>query len=304
MSWFKKAPPYTKQIKIQPPVARSDRSGIAIAAVVKNEGSYIGEWLRFHRAVGISHFIIYDDASSDDTLSVLRDCLSESELTVVPWAGRMTDASTGNLLNSQVIAFCHAILNFGSRFRWMAFIDVDEFLLPKTGRTVEEAMQKVNGFPNVSLPWHMFGSNGHNKRPAGPVARNYTKRGADPLSRKKNASNFKCIVDPCEVTEVSVHHFETRAFGSLTANDVGFRATRKGRKKANFYSADCLQLNHYYGKSDEELQAKLDRGPASPASRQRYEHRVRTAVENIEADLVEDDTMLRFLEQNGIELEN
>lgn len=302
MRLFKKKPPYTKEIMISPPAPGPERHGLAVAAVVKNEESYIGEWLSFHKAVGVRHFIIYDDGSADSTVDILKDRLPSECLTLIPWSGRMVDASSSQILNSQAIAFAHAILNFGAQFKWMAFIDVDEFLLPKIGTTIEDALVQVNGHPNISLPWHMFGTSGHRQRPEGPVSRNYTVRGADPLSKKKNASNFKCIVDPCEVTKVSIHHFETRNFGDRTCNDAGFVATRRGRKHRSFYSSAFLQLNHYYSKSHEELDAKLSRGPASPASRQRYELRVRTAMESIEAEVVEDTHMIGFLDRTRIQL--
>jgi hypothetical protein len=302
MRFFRRKVPYTKEISISPPAAAIDRHGLAIAAVVKNEESYIAEWAAFHKAIGTRHFLIYNDGSTDSTVESLRCVLPSNCLTIIPWAGRMVDASKSQMLNSQAIAFAHAILNFGAQFKWMAFIDVDEFLLPKTGSTIEEALVKVNGHPNISLPWHMFGTSGHKKRPLGPVSRNYTFRGANPLSKKKNASNFKCIVDPCEVTKVSIHHFETRDFGDRTCNDVGRIANRKGRKKPSFYSSECLQLNHYYSKSQKELEAKLSRGPASPASRQRYELRVRTAMESIDSDVVEDTHMIGFLDRTRIPL--
>ena len=300
MIWFKKKPLYAKQIAIEAPKAKPDRFGIAIATVVRDEASYIEEWLRFHKAVGIRHFIIYDDGSTDGTADVARAVLSEGELTIVPWFGRMTDVSTTQLLNHQLMAFCHAILNYGPDYRWMAFIDVDEFLLPKTATTVEQALAHAGGFPNVSLPWHMFGTSGHKTRPAGSVLENYTIRGADPLSTKENASNFKCIVDPSEVTKVSVHHFETRSFGSETCNDLGQRFSLKGRKSPSFYSATHLQLNHYYTRSEEELAAKISRGAGTSTSRQRYERRIRTAVQNIEAEVVEDRAMLEFLAKTGL----
>ncbi len=66
------------------------------------------------------------------------------------------------------------------------------------------------------------------------------------MTRKENVSNFKCIVDLREVMEVSVHQFQTRAFGDLTANDAGKRFTRRARKSPDFYSNWFLQLNHYH----------------------------------------------------------
>ncbi len=302
MAWFKKTASPGKQLAIRSPQQQADRHGIAIVVCVKDEASYIEEWVRFHQAVGVRHFYIYDNGSTDDTHDVLARILPPAAFTLFPWAGRMVDVSSQQGLNSQVIAFAHAILNFGGQYKWMAFIDVDEFLLPKHGRTVEEALSGVGGFPNLSLPWHMFGTSGHRTRPEGPLLLNYTIRGADPLSSKEHASNFKCIVDPCEVTEVSVHQFKTREFGDLTVNDAGQRFSRRGRKSRNFYSNQFLQLNHYYSKSHAELMAKVERGPASPASRKKYEEKVLTAVRNIEADTVEDRAMIDFIEHNHIDL--
>lgn len=302
MRLFGKKPPFSKQLAITPPVAKPGRHGVAIAATVKNEADYIADWAIFHRAVGVRHFYIYDDGSSDNGIAILRDILGPDELTVIPWISRMVDLREKKPLNGQVIAYTHATLNFGGNYRWMAFIDVDEFLLPKAGNTIEEALAGVGDYPNVSLPWHMFATSGHKTKPKGSILRNFTLRGRDPITRKKNAMNFKCIVNPCEVTEVSVHLFGTRGFGELTSNDAGFRATRRNRKRPEFYSARNLQLNHYYSKSEEELRAKLARGPASPGPRSRYEERVLIAVQNIESDQIEDRAMIEFIDRRGIKL--
>ena len=254
--------------------------------------------------MGVRHFIVYDNGSTDRTIQILRELLSAESLTVMPWKFGLRDVRNDQVLNSQVVAFSHAIQNFGSHFRWMAFIDTDEFLLPKIGQTVEEALAGVNEFPNVSLPWHMFGTSGHKSRPDGPITRNYVMRAADPMSWLKNASNFKCIVDPCLVSEVSVHHFRTTEYGDTTCNDAGERFSLKQRKAARFYSSRYLQLNHYYTKSSEELQKKLERGPASPASRERYTRRVVSAVESIEFDQIRDTAMIDFLDRNNINLQS
>ncbi len=295
MLFFRKSPPFSKQIGISPPAPNENRHGVAIVTMVKDEEEYIYEWLRFHMAAGVRHFIIYDNGSTDKTVDVIRSTVPSEALNIIPWAGRMIDVSTGSPMNNQVIAVANAILNYGPFFRWMTFIDVDEFLLPKRADTIEQALAHVNGFPNVSLPWHMFGPGGHKTKPPGGVINNYVMRAAEPISQKKEATNFKCIFDPCEVTEVSVHHFETRQHGSDTCNDAGQISTRKGRKKSAFYSAQNLQLNHYYTKSLEEFEAKIRKGPASPGTRERRERRLRTAFASIEESLIEDREIVDFV---------
>jgi Glycosyltransferase family 92 len=302
MRLFKKHIRFTKQFGIASPPPHPGRYGVAIATMLRNEEDYVDEWLAFHQAVGVRHFIIYDNGSTDRTGGIIKARLSGDELTFVQWAGRMTDAGSGKPLNSQVMAFVHAISNFGPAFRWMAFIDVDEFLLPKRGHTVEEALTAVHGFPNVSLPWHMFGPGGHKVRPKNGLLRNYVYRGRNPIRRNNDATNFKCIVDPCEVTEVGVHIFRTRQHGELTCNDKGQVSSRRGRKRPAFYSSENLQLNHYYTKSIEEFEQKIQRGPASPGTRDRYESRVRSVLNSIEVDVVEDRQIIEFLDRNNIQL--
>lgn len=292
----------TRELAISPPAGEQNRHGIAVVACVKNEVSYIEEWARFHRAVGVRHFHLYDDGSTDGTFDVLKRLLASDELTIVPWKMRMRDCESGELLNGQTIAFAHAILNFGAKYDRMAFIDVDEFLLPKRGCTLHEALYGAGGFPNISLPWHMFGHSGHFSRPAGPVCLNYTMRVSDPMRQHLDASNFKCIVDPTEVTRVGVHHFQTRSYGDTTANDAGKTMAKKKRKAREFYSAEFIQLNHYYAKSAQELKEKTARGWSFDGSSEKYKNKVASTITYIEENVVEDRSMLEFVSKYGIVL--
>lgn len=300
MSWFVKKS--IKVLSITPPLAAPTRHGYAVVVCVKNEGAYIAEWLRFHKMVGIRHFFVYDNGSTDDTVDALRATVPSHEFTLVPWGGRVVSTKTSQLIDGQVLAYSHAILNFGQDFRRMAFIDVDEFLLPRNGATIQEALATTGDFPNISLPWHMFGTSGHRVKPEGPVVLSYTKRAANPLTPKKHSTNFKCIVDPCEVIEVAVHHFKTKSFGDSTSNDAGFRATQKTRQDLAFYSNAFLQLNHYYSKSHEEMDLKFSRGSNFAASSEALALKMKTTMQNIENDEVEDRSMVEFVSQRKIML--
>lgn len=49
-----------------------EREGIALVLIAKNEAPYIKEWLDFHLKQGVSHFIIYDNESTDNFQEVLQ----------------------------------------------------------------------------------------------------------------------------------------------------------------------------------------------------------------------------------------
>ena len=286
------------KIGIRPPRPAPDRAGVAIAAIVKDEARHIGEWAAFHARAGVRHFLIYDNGSTDATLAVLRETLPADARTVVPWAQVFSDARLGREIHNQVLAYAHAAANFGGAFRWMAFIDVDEFLIPKRAASIPEALAHLGDCRSLSLPWHMFGRSGHAAPPEGGVLRNYLRRARDPMSAARGVRAFKCVVDPCHLTALRVHAMETDG-GGTSCNDRGEAATEAERARPGFYSADHLQLNHYYTRSEAELAEKIGRGHNLQAKSSEYARKVRRTVANIEADEVEDRAALDYLARIG-----
>ncbi len=76
-------------------------------------------------------------------------------------------------------------------------------------------------------------------------------------------------------------------------------ASAREREAPGFYSADHIQLNHYYTRSDAELQEKIARGPNLTTPDADHLRRVRRKVENIEAAETVDRSAPGFLERRG-----
>lgn len=281
------------RIELEPPPPMVGRGGLALVLIVRNEARHIAEWARFHLLAGVRHFYVYDNGCTDGTLDALR-FLGEA-LTVVPWNQKLRGG--GLEIHNQVLAYAHAVRNFGGRWRWMSFLDADEFLVPK-GSGLDESLAGLESCRNISLPWHMFGRSGHDTPPVGGVLANYTRRNPDPMSDARGLRNFKMIVDPCHVTAIKVHVIETDG-SSDTCNDQGKRFSIKGRDGRGFYSAERIQLNHYYTRSNAELQAKIARGPNLTTPDVDHLRRVMRKVAAIEAGEVEDRAAIEFLERKG-----
>lgn len=60
---------------------------LAACLVFKDAASYLDEWIRFHQRVGIEHFYLYDNDSSDDYATVIQPFLARGEVTLCQWPG-------------------------------------------------------------------------------------------------------------------------------------------------------------------------------------------------------------------------
>jgi hypothetical protein len=299
LTWLRR--PLTR-LTLHPPEPARDRSGLAVVAIVRNEGRHIREWLRFHRLAGARHLFVYDNGSADDTVSRARQALPEDQLTVTPWAQRVFRGDSGAEIHTQVLAYAHAIANYGAAFRWLAFIDADEFLVPTQGSHLLEALEGLGDAGQVSLPWHMFGRNGHEQPPPVGQLAGFTSRARDPYAHPR-VLNFKGIADPCRITAIKVHGMEIDGRAE-SVNDAGRTATHRDRKHPSFYSRERIQLNHYYTRSRQELEAKVNRPGMKLGPMDRRTRQVRTIARMIEQDTVEDRTALAYLDRTGVRPED
>ena len=150
---------------------------------------------------------------------------------MVPWAQVFSDARLGREIHNQVLAYAHAAGNFGGAFRWMAFIDVDEFLIPKRAASIPEALAHLGHAATSRCPGTCSAAPGHQTPPEGGVLRNYLQRAADPMSDVRGVRAFKCVVDPCHLTALRVHSMETDG-SERTCNDRGEAADAARAREA------------------------------------------------------------------------
>ena len=92
---------------------------IAVATAVKNESTYIGEWLEYHYKIGVDKFYVYNNDSEDR---------SELEKVLEPWIQKnVVEYFQLPGLLSQIPAYIDAIKRFRFDCKYLGFIDCDEF---------------------------------------------------------------------------------------------------------------------------------------------------------------------------------
>ena len=94
------------------------REGLAFVLIAKNEAPYIKEWIDFHTRQGVSHFIIYDNDSTDDLHKVLKPYISSGLVSYSILSGKARQSDAYNI----------AFHDYGHRFKYMCCIDADEFM--------------------------------------------------------------------------------------------------------------------------------------------------------------------------------
>jgi hypothetical protein len=231
------------------------RYTLAVGAIFKDEARFLDEWLTFHHGVGVEHFYLYDNFSSDDFRAVLAPWIAKGVVTLIDWPHKA----------GQVSAYNDCIARFRAEARWIALIDIDEFLFSPQARDLRPLLARYEGQPGIFVYWHMFGASGHRARPPGPVVESYRRRQA-----KAPRATGKSILNPRLVAEADIHVSKPKV-GSLL-DEKGHPPTV--RDAAAVPSWDVFRINHYWSKSIEDLRAKVERGFAFTDRERRLEHQL------------------------------
>ncbi len=248
------------------------RHYLAACAVFKNEAPFLDEWLRFHGGVGIEHFYLYDNNSTDRFPPVLHPWVAAGRVTLHRYAEE----------GGQLRAYLRCLREHGADNRWLAFIDLDEFLFSPAAASLPEILAAFERYPAVAANWVMFGSNGHVERPTGLVTMNYTRRadfgflvphpsylrpGGD-SSRMEDYFFYSChvksIVDPARaVAPLSPHSF-LYADNQPAVDEKGRPLPQSFRSAfSSEVSVKQLRINHYWSRSLADLREKTARGRVS-----------------------------------------
>lgn len=284
------------RLDITPPEPGPQRHGLGVVLIAKDEARHIRDWLTFHRIAGARRAIVYDNGSTDGMADLARS-VEGIEVIVLPW---VTDIALGTVpLLRQPLAYAHAVCTFGADLRWMACIDIDEYLVPVSDLTLLDALSPFGGQTNVSIPWTMFGPGGHADPPDDPAIYAYRVRAR---RRLPAYTYYKVIFDPTDVTRLSPHKIWTQSAGARTVNDRGeVAATYKARDTEAFATSDRIQLNHYYTFSEKELARKMERMAVSGRDQRERAEGVARVARQIDEDTVADDLAPDFLRRHGIE---
>jgi hypothetical protein len=147
-------------------IVTQHRPYLAGAAIIRNDGAYLAEWLEFHRNIGFEYFLLYDHNSTDNTRSALTSFVAEKFVQVFN-ANSMfpNECPVGNNRQETCHTSCiqHAIEILRTVARWLAVFDVSEFFFPDyvhglPQHSVSAILRKLEQHDIVNVIGSVFGT--------------------------------------------------------------------------------------------------------------------------------------------------
>ena len=228
------------------------RYNLGVCVIAKNEGPYLKEWIDWHRKKGVDKFYFYDNGSTDETEEILKPYISSGLVEHILYPG----------YRRQIAAYDDCIKRHRKDCRWLAFIDIDEFIVPLKEENITDFLKPFEDKASaVEINWLVFGSSGLEQKTDNPVMERFTRHseGSHRLNR-----HVKSIVNPRKVCCMTGCHESARISGRAY-DSHGNMITRNFREREP--QQDIIRINHYAVKSREEFIEKQNRGRASGKKR-------------------------------------
>lgn len=251
----------------------------SLCAIARDEDAFLVEWADYHLRLGFEHIYLFDNNSRTPAREILAEFTACDLVTVIDFPLSK---------NQQLSAYAASLREFGPSTVWMGYIDIDEFVTPKTRTDIRDVLERYAEYGGLAAHWKVFGSEGHRRRPEGGVVRNYTTVVADD-------AHVKSIVRPAAVASVASPHHFTYAPGLYCVNEDEVPVLGH----YSYHTADTIQINHYYYKSFEDFVEKKARGLATQAKSGEAERDDRAFDDFARKALVpgvRDETALRLLD--------
>jgi hypothetical protein len=225
---------------------------LAACTIYRDAASYLAEWVEFHRLFGVTRFFLYDNGSADDHRDVLAPYVDDGVVVVHHWPMPFLGGHGRGLALQR--AFDHCLRTHRDDARWIAFLDLDEFLFSPGGDPLPELLPAYEEFSGLCVSRAEFGTSGHETRPEGLVIENYVHR--RPVRPDQQVPS-KSIVDPRRaVLALGSHTFVYAEGGAVDEHRRPVaQLDARGLKPLSWSK---FRIHHYWSRSEDELRRKRE----------------------------------------------
>jgi hypothetical protein len=214
---------------------------LSICAVFRDEGLYLKEWIEFHKIVGVQHFYLYNNLSTDNYLEILSPYIESGEVELFDWPAD-THSERDYLDYLQLPVYNHGLNIAKETSRWIAFIDLDEFLFPVKHENLIEMLKEYEFYAGIAVNWVNYGTSWLDTLPAnGLIIENLIYRARTDYPRNRIV---KMVVQPQYVQSIhNPHYFEYNEDHSAVNSA---KETLIPDQIMHPIIIDTVRINHYW----------------------------------------------------------
>jgi len=231
---------------------------LTLGSCLNKEESYILDFIKYHRYIGVDHFVFFD--REFDKLNALIGNEPDVEIHHFPEIeNNIHQEAWGQLIK----------LNQG-KTKWLALIDADQALVPVQTDNVKDILKNYEDFASLQVNWKAFGSSFHEKREPGSVYERFL------LTSKNHEvydvhTQFICQPDRTLPIKVKEPHYPL-----LPENEISVNTNKEPISSDKIVPLnpntplsfntpplhDIMWVAHYTNKSKEEWLIKNSKGRA------------------------------------------
>lgn len=211
---------------------------LSAVCIFYNEADYLKEWIEFHRIVGIEHFYLYNNNSNDNYLTILEPYIAQGIVELTNWPS----SPEKDWSRSQVLAYDHCVKKNKNNSQWLAFFDVDEFIVPVENQTIPEFLSNYEQYGGVNLFWQNYGTSYLSSIPKEKLLiESLTLK--YPWDYEKNLW-VKTIAQPKKIEKCYIHTMSyKKGHYAVTPNF--------NKKKGIEPEIDKIRINHYWTRAED-----------------------------------------------------
>jgi len=222
-------------------IAKPYKYQLSITSMFQDEGVLLKEWIEFHKLVGVEHFYLYNNLSTDNYKEILAPYIKAGEVTLIDWPHKVD-----NWMPLQLSTNRDCVERFGHETKWLAIIDLDEFLTPIKEDNVLKVLSRYKKVGGIGVNWVMFGTSNVFKVPADKLFIEALRvRSSDDFYEN---THIKSIVRPKRIHELHSLHFPNYKAGFFNISTNGVRIDGPFSKTPVL---DELRLNHYWCRNED-----------------------------------------------------
>lgn len=205
---------------------------LSVCAIFRNEARFLKEWIEFHKIIGVQHFFLYNHMSTDNYKTVLEPYIESGIVELTEWTDERPHYQW------QMAAYQDALQKARGVTRWLAVIDLDEFIVPIEHDSLLEFLKQYENFGGVCINWLMFGTSHISK-----IASHELMTEKLVMCQIGCHEHVKSIIQPDTVISMlSAHHAQYLPdYYQVTPEKTEF----SGQTNPNG-SIDKIRINHYW----------------------------------------------------------